>query len=796
MRIKSLFLCLLLTYSLHAQHSPVSSISVANQYPVASGGTTTGKLVVLDSTGLAIQTAATSSLATLGIALATSSSGAYVYVTQSGPSSCVMDDTSVVNDFITISTSVAGDCHDTGVASSAGTGAVGAGIPVIGVVQQVVTVGNPALIQLSGSSTIASSGFNLPAGLAASPQCITTGNAGQLLTPDSSNNGQIDCVPTVVVSPSTITGSALGHVLWSLNVGGGGTLDLNNTSGTNEIALAGSSGSGTFKNVAAGGTSAFINPSAAYAFGSSGLGNANVGFTQYVNSTSGEIDVATPSTGALGTRTITLPVPVGSTATFCYNDGTGCPSSAAGITVGTTTITGGNSGCLLYDSGGLLNCTSLVDNGVYTTSNTGAPVASTTLPGGLSINTGGISFLNATSGFIKITPPTGALGSQTLTLPDTSSTLCAGDGTGCPSSFPSTSITPGTTTIIGASAPCAITNTTSTTMGCNGFTGTGLIVRTQSPTIDTLGVSTQFNVTAGSNLFAISSAGVAIGGNSTVNMVALGNATSGANFNSTPFAQCGNTWTGSAAIADCWTWQDVAGTGSNPTSTYTLTHSGSSGTSRLSLPATILANLSTATTQSPGDNSTKVATTAYVDTALGTGTIENQIPKGTGTGLTESSLTDDGTTVTTAEVFKVASSPVSNNDTTVPTTADVRTALGSYTSTAALTLNSLLTNNTTGLTFGSYGGLITAVACAGGYSCSSQDGTVNITGSFAGSGVAFVMTWPATANTPKGCNFFQQNNPSALSGFIQTTTPTTTGVSVYAVAAVVTGTLLGYHCWY
>jgi hypothetical protein len=62
-------------------------------------------------------------------------------------------------------------------------------------------------------------------------------------------------------------------------------------------------------------------------------------------------------------------------------------------------------------------------------------------------------------------------------------------------------------------------------------------------------------------------------------------ATVGANQSS--FTSCiqGQYWTGAATATDKWCWQDVLGTGSNPTSTYTLTHTGSSGAATISFPS-------------------------------------------------------------------------------------------------------------------------------------------------------------------------------------------------------------------
>lgn len=58
-------------------------------------------------------------------------------------------------------------------------------------------------------------------------------------------------------------------------------------------------------------------------------------------------------------------------------------------------------------------------------------------------------------------------------------------------------------------------------------------------------------------------------------------ATSGANQSSPLDSDCGNYWTGTISAQDCWSWSNVLGSGANPTSTLTLTHSGSSGATAL-----------------------------------------------------------------------------------------------------------------------------------------------------------------------------------------------------------------------
>jgi hypothetical protein len=60
-------------------------------------------------------------------------------------------------------------------------------------------------------------------------------------------------------------------------------------------------------------------------------------------------------------------------------------------------------------------------------------------------------------------------------------------------------------------------------------------------------------------------------------------ATASANQSGYKFCQNGSYWTGAASAADQWCWQDVLGAGANPTSTYTVSHTGSSGAATMSI---------------------------------------------------------------------------------------------------------------------------------------------------------------------------------------------------------------------
>lgn len=92
---------------------------------------------------------------------------------------------------------------------------------------------------------------------------------------------------------------------------------------------------------------------------------------------------------------------------------------------------------------------------------------------------------------------------------------------------------------------------------------------------------TQDNVTANNIGQTLSSLTISGAGPVTINTATA--ATSGANQSGPSSKLCGNFWNGAASAADCWTWQDVLGTGTNPTSTYTLGHAGSSGLSTVDI---------------------------------------------------------------------------------------------------------------------------------------------------------------------------------------------------------------------
>lgn len=108
-------------------------------------------------------------------------------------------------------------------------------------------------------------------------------------------------------------------------------------------------------------------------------------------------------------------------------------------------------------------------------------------------------------------------------------------------------------------------------------------------------------------------------GNSSVRLGQPIAATNIANQSSNFLAIEGHYWNGAASAADVWSFQDILGAGTNPTSTLTLTHSGSSGAPTVSLGTLLLScgTLIEATTHTPSSASdTGVTGTIAWDTGF------------------------------------------------------------------------------------------------------------------------------------------------------------------------------------
>lgn len=156
--------------------------------------------------------------------------------------------------------------------------------------------------------------------------------------------------------------------------------------------------------------------------------------------------------------------------------GLSCVVTSAGvITIGVTTISGGTNGNIEFNNAGILGEKGVTGSGnvVLVTSPT---IASPTITGAFTA-TGLVTNADLVSASMTI-----------------SGTVCTLGGT-CTLSVSASSITPGTTTIVGATAPCAIENSATTVMACTAETGTGNFVKATNPSIATLTVTAAFIAT-------------------------------------------------------------------------------------------------------------------------------------------------------------------------------------------------------------------------------------------------------------------------------------------------------------
>jgi hypothetical protein len=160
-----------------------------------------------------------------------------------------------------------------------------------------------------------------------------------------------------------------------------------------------------------------------------------------------------------------------------------------------------------------------------------------------------------------------------------------GNATGCAAST-------GTVTSIGMTVPSILTVDPSTITS----SGTFALTLSSEPAYSVLNNATSSSNTPGftdspmvNNITAI---GTVSGGN--VAAGTLGTATSSANYNSQNLQAVGSYYNAStlAAASDSWSFQNVLGTGTSPTSTLTIGHTGTAGISSVSIPyPTTLAGL-------------------------------------------------------------------------------------------------------------------------------------------------------------------------------------------------------------
>ena len=323
----------------------------------------------------------------------------------------------------------------------------------------------------------------------------------------------------------------------------------------------------------------YTQSSDAFSCGTSGGGAGSISVSGGGNTTTGVTTVAfgngfvaTPN-GANTTSTVNLTV-TDSTKSGDYQVAAGDMANALNLT-GTHTLTAPAASSTIFAPGMGLTIAKM-DAGTWTFTNST----------GLTYN-GPSTFPRGTQGSL-IANADGTHLDWFGSAPDgTTIVLSSGQLTAAGAS--ATSITPGTTTIVGATAPCLIENSTSTTMACAAV-GTGVLT------------AAAINVNTNGGLLTASTA--AIAANAIVTGAGSGTALTGTTPGTGVLTALGvNVGSAGALVTN----GGALGTPSSGTLTS------ATGLPAAGVVAGALANGMTATTQSAASNDTKVATDAYVD---------------------------------------------------------------------------------------------------------------------------------------------------------------------------------------
>lgn len=177
-----------------------------------------------------------------------------------------------------------------------------------------------------------------------------------------------------------------------------------------------------------------------------------------------------------------------------------------------------------------------------------------------------------------------------------------------------------------ASAKALASNSSSTIIAAT-LAGTGAAIVT-GPSVVVNGNIPSFTGSTGqiqdsgislSSLIQTSSNNILTGQNQFRNNQAVSNvtaSTSGSN-NSSYTLSISGTYFAGISVTDSWTIQNVVGSGTNPTSTLTLSHTGSSGASSVSVPNLQLTNATTSTSATTGSaTSLPVLPLGYITLSL------------------------------------------------------------------------------------------------------------------------------------------------------------------------------------
>ncbi len=374
-------------------------------------------------------------------------------------------------------------------------------------------------------------------------------------------------------------------------------------------------------------TKAAIVPNTIPSAGQLLVGNA--GGTAYAAvSSSGDITIASTGAMTIGSNKVTYAkMQQASTVTLLGNP-TGSPANIEEITLGSglafsgTTLTATGSGGTVTSvtftgDGTVLSSTpsgAVTTSGTVTatlanaaagtvlgnaTSSSAAPTYTSTPQLGKAGTLGSITMGNATSGLLTLEPATGALGTVTVSIPAATDTLVNLAGTQTLSN--KTFVAPA----LGTPASGVVTNLTGTaginitgTAPAGTLSGTTLNSTVVSSSLTSVGALASGSLTTGFTAVAIAQGGT-------------GQTSANAGFNAlSPMTTGGDLIYGGASGAGTRLANGTAG--------YLLQ---ANGTTLAPTWVTALANGITATTQAANDNSTKLATTAFV---LANGAIVSQ----------------------------------------------------------------------------------------------------------------------------------------------------------------------------
>ena len=274
MKIIALLLALLLPTAALAQSSTTAStLSTSIIANDGSTGTTVNKLAKLTSASAAVITATTDTDTAVGIVLSNAGTTGNAQIVTQGTAKCAFDGTATAGHFVQISSTIAGDCHDSGAATRPGSGQVigyvvtgGVGAGTYTVMLQigssgagsgtVTTTGSPAngnlalfsgatsitgttspgtgVVTALGNATNSNGGFPTDSGVTVWTPAVTT--SGTVGSPTYATNGQIGSYEkigsTVIawfsIQLSNWTGSPTGNVSISvLPVASGASINPN-----------------------------------------------------------------------------------------------------------------------------------------------------------------------------------------------------------------------------------------------------------------------------------------------------------------------------------------------------------------------------------------------------------------------------------------------------------------------------------------------------------------------------------------------------------------------------------------